>query len=320
MPVQPVRVAALLGLSIACSAAVVAAQTTAPAPATPRSSDAFLGTATYRLWEGEAPGAQGSEDADVPTLTVFRVHPRTGNGTAIVIAPGGAYRGLAANLEGRQVADWFAARGVTAFVLKYRLGSRYLYPTPLVDARRAMRFVRARAAEFEIAPDRIGMMGFSAGGHLTAMASTMPEAGRADAADPLDRVSSRPDFQVLGYPWLNAMIKDQKALAYCGVLKIDPATCDTFEQYSPERLVAKDTPPTFIYMTTDDELVPVDASVTFYRALTKAGVPAEMHIFATGRHGSGLGLGDAALDAWPALLEAWLRGRGLLPPPPPRPR
>lgn len=320
MPSQPLRVAALLGLSIACSAAVAGAQIAAPAPATPRSSDAFLGTATYRLWDGDAPDAQGSEDADVPTLTVFRVHPRTGNGTAIVIAPGGAYRGLAANLEGRQVADWFAARGVTAFVLKYRLGSRYLYPTPLVDARRAMRFVRARAAEFEIAPDRIGMMGFSAGGHLTAMAATMPEAGRADAADPLDRVSSRPDFQVLGYPWLNAMIKDQKALAYCGVLKIDPAKCDTFEQYSPERLVTKDTPPTFIYMTTDDELVPVDASVTFYRALTKAGVPAEMHIFATGRHGSGLGLGDAALDAWPGLLEAWLRGRSLLPPPPPRPR
>ena len=138
--------------------------------ATPRSSDAFLGTATYRLWEGEAPAASGTDDVDIPTLTVFRVHPRTGNGTAIVIAPGGAYRGLAANLEGRQVAEFFTGLGVTAFVLKYRLGSRYLYPTPLVDARRAMRFVRAHAAEFDIAPDRIGMMGFSAGGHLTAMA------------------------------------------------------------------------------------------------------------------------------------------------------
>ena len=171
------------------------------------------------------PGRRAPRTLDVPTLTVFRVHSRTGRGTAIVIAPGGAYRGLAANLEGRQVADWFAARGVTAFVLKYRLGNRYLYPTPLVDARRAMRFVRAHAAEFDIAPDRIGMMGFSAGGHLTAMAATMPEAGRADAADPLDRVSSRPDFQVLGYPWLNAMTKDQKALGYCRVLKIDPAQC-----------------------------------------------------------------------------------------------
>ncbi len=318
MPSPLTRGAALLGLSIAYAAAASAQTATIP-PATPTSSDAFLGTATYRLWDGDAPGAQGKDDLDVPTLTVFRVHPRTGRGTAIVIAPGGAYRGLASNLEGRQVADWFTSRGVTAFVLKYRLGNRYLYPTPLVDARRAMRFVRAHAAEFDIAPDRIGLMGFSAGGHLTAMASTMPEAGRADAADPLDRVSSRPDFQVLGYPWLNAMTKDQKTLAYCGVLKIDPAQCGPFEQYSPERLVTKDTPPAFIYMTTDDELVPVDASVTFYRALNAAGVPAEMHIFGTGRHGSGLGLGDASLDAWPGLLEAWLRARGLLPPPPPPP-
>jgi acetyl esterase/lipase len=312
------RLAALVALSMAC-ATPLGAQTAPTPPATPRTVDAFFGTATYRLWEGDAPGSQGAEDADVPTLTVFRVQPRNGNGTAIVIAPGGAYRGLAANLEGRQVADWFAARGVIAFVLKYRLGSRYLYPTPLVDARRALRFVRAHAAEFEIAPDRIGMMGFSAGGHLTAMAATSAEAGRADAADPLDRVSSRPDFQVLGYPWLNAMTKDQKTLAYCGVLKIDAAQCGTFEQYAPEKLVARDTPPAFIYHTTDDELVPVDASVTFYRALNAAGVPAEMHIFGSGRHGSGLGLGDAALDAWPGLLEAWLRARGLLPPLPPLP-
>ncbi len=157
------------------------------------------------------------------------------------------------------------------------------------------------------------------------MAATSPEPGRADAADPLDRVSSRPDFIVLGYPWLNAMKREQDALAYCGVLKVDPAQCGQFEQYNPERLVTKDTPAAFIYHTTDDELVPVDASVTFYRALNAAGVPAEMHIFAAGRHGSGLGLGDAALDAWPGLLEAWMRSRSLLaanpaalPPRPPR--
>ena len=118
MPSRLARIAAPLGLSIACASAAWA-QTTALPPATPRTSDEFLGTATYRLWAGDAPGAQGSEDPDVPTLTVFRVHTGTGRGSAIVIAPGGAYRGLAANLEGRQVADWFAARGVTAFVLKY---------------------------------------------------------------------------------------------------------------------------------------------------------------------------------------------------------
>jgi acetyl esterase/lipase len=272
----------------------------------------FLGLATYRLWDGDAPGARGSAEEDVPTLTLFRVHAGTGNGTAVVVAPGGAYRGLAANLEGRQVADWFAARGVTAFVLRYRLGKTYLYPTPLLDARRAIRFVRSHAADFDVAPERIGMMGFSAGGHLTAMAGTMFEPGREDASDPVEHASSRPDFIILGYPWLNAMTPNQKSLSYCSALGIPEPECGAFEQYSPDRHVTKDTPPAFIYHTTDDELVPVDASVSFYRALAAAGVSAEMHLFRAGKHGSGLGLGDAALDMWPSLLEAWLRGRGLL--------
>ena len=303
-----------LRLALLCFSLFLSAAASAQTVTGMRPPDPFLGLATYRLWEGEAPGARGTADADVPTLTVFRVHAGTGNGTAVVVAPGGAYRGLAANLEGRQVADWFAARGVTAFVLKYRLGKSYLYPTPLVDARRAIRFVRARAAEFGVAPDRIGMMGFSAGGHLTAAAATMMEPENAGASDPVERVSSRPDFIILGYPWLNAMKLEHKTLSYCSALGLAPAQCAGFERFSPDQHVTKDTPAAFIYHTTDDELVPVDASVTFYRALTSAGVPAEMHLFRTGRHGSGLGLGDAALDLWPTLLEAWLRGRGLLTP------
>ncbi len=273
----------------------------------------FLGIATYRLWEGDAPGALGKEDMDVPTLTLFRPQPGTANGTAVIIAPGGAYLGLAANLEGRQVADWFAARGVTAFVLKYRLGKKYPYPTPLVDAKRAIRLVRSRAQEFGIVPDRIGMMGFSAGGHLTAMTGVMLDAGSAVASDPVERASSQPDFLILGYPWLNAMKPGQRGvLTYCGALKIEAVQCASFEQYSPDLHVTPRTPPTFIYHTTDDDTVPVDASVSFYRLLAAAGVPAEIHVFAHGRHGSGLGLGDPALDAWPALLETWMRGQGLL--------
>jgi acetyl esterase/lipase len=235
----------------------------------------------------------------------------------VIVAPGGAYLGLAANLEGRQVADWFTSRGVTAFVLKYRLGRNYLYPIPLTDARRAIRLVRSRAKEFGIAPNRVGMIGFSAGGHLTAMAGTMFDDGQPDSSDLVERVSSRPDFQILAYAWVNAMKADEKGVVpYCYVLRVEAEKCKQFEQYSPDLHVAARTPPTFIYHTTDDELVPVDASISFYRALRTADVPVEMHIFAKGKHGSGLGLGDAALDLWPTLLEAWLRARGLLTPDP----
>jgi acetyl esterase/lipase len=303
-----------LGLLLALAGAANA-QTPQTTRAELPAPDSFLGIATFSLWDGDAPGAIGKALADIPTLTIFRPHRGTGNGTAVVIAPGGAYLGLAANLEGRQVADWFAARGVTAFVLKYRLGRNYLYPTPLLDAQRAIRLVRARAKDFGVAPDRVGMMGFSAGGHLTATTGTMFDGGRAEANDEVERAGSRPDFIILGYPWLNAMKPDRKGiLSYCSALKIEPENCKGFEQYSPDSHVSAQTPPAFIYHTTDDELAPVDASVTFYRALSKAGVPVEMHLFAKGKHGSGLGLGDAALDLWPHLLEAWLRGRGLLTP------
>ena len=280
-------------------------------------SDSFLGIATFPLWEGGAPEALGNAADDVPTITIFRPHAGTGNGTAVIVAPGGAYLGLAANLEGRQVADWFTSRGVTAFVLKYRLGRKYLYPIPLSDARRAIRLVRSRAKEFGIVPNRVGMMGFSAGGHLTAMASTMFDDGQPTSPDLVERLGSRPDFQILGYPWVNAMKPDQRGfLSYCSALKLEAEKCKQFEQYSPDLHVTARTPPAFIYHTTDDELVPVDASVTLYRALRTADVPVEMHIFAKGKHGSGLGLGDAALDLWPTLLEAWLRARGLLTPDP----
>ncbi len=277
----------------------------------------FSASLRSRCGMGMRRGALGKEQADVPTITLFRPWPASNNGTAVIIAPGGGYMGLAANHEGWQVADWFTSRGVTAFALKYRLGQKYLYPIPLTDAQRAIRLVRARAKEFGIVPDRIGMMGFSAGGHLTAATGTMFDTGKADAADAVERASSRPDFIILGYAWLNAMKPEQQGVpGYCGLMKVAPEKCKSFEQYSPDSRVSAQTPPTFLYHTTDDELAPVDASVTFYRTLRAAGVPAEMHIFAKGKHGSGLGLGDAALDLWPTLLEAWLRGLGLLTPDP----
>jgi acetyl esterase/lipase len=280
--------------------------------------DSGLNIHTVELWPGGAPGQQGNAPSDVPAVSVFAPRKGKANGTAVVIAPGGAYVELAADLEGREVADWFAARGVTAFVLRYRLGEKYQFPVPLEDAQRAMRWVRANAAQYGIDPRRIGMMGFSAGGHLAAMESVSAETADANAADVVDRASSRPDFVVLGYPWLNAMAPNTSDLiTYCAtnpkVHGVSAEKCKEFEtRYSPVRFVNAQTPPTFIYITSDDETVDVQASVDYFEALRAAKVPVEFHSFAHGAHGSGLGSGDPALDLWPTLLDAWLRGQGFL--------
>ncbi|MGH7996861.1 MAG: alpha/beta hydrolase [Opitutaceae bacterium] len=297
----------------------MAAQTTPTMAARSAPLDPAMGIATVRLWNGPAPDAKGDGPADIPTLTVFRPAPRAENGTAVIVNPGGAYLGLAANLEGRQVADWFAVRGVTAFVLKYRMGGRYLYPVPLIDAERAVRWVRYHSREYHVARDRIGMAGFSAGGHLAAMVGTVGGPGTSDAPDPIDRLDSRPDFLVLGYPWLNAMEPSRPhfLVSYEELLHIPRNQWESMAaRYTPVLHVTSATPPTFLYATTTDRTVPVEASVRFYSALVAHGVPAEMHLFGRGAHGSGLGRGDPALDRWPSLLGAWMRGRGLFEPDP----
>jgi acetyl esterase/lipase len=264
---------------------------------------------TVLLWPDGAPGALGTDDADRPSLTIFRA--RQANGTAIVVAPGGSYRNLASNHEGRQVANLLNAMGVTAFVLKYRLGPRYHHPIELGDAQRAIRLVRSRAKELGVAADRIGMLGFSAGGHLTATAGTRFDAGKPDAADPIDRVSSRPDFLVLAYP----VISFDPAIAHTGSLRNllgDKPDPKLMEQLSADTRVTTETPPTFLFHTNADTGVVAENSVRFYLALRRANVPAELHIFENGPHGVGLALGDPALGAWPQLLANWLRGRGLL--------
>jgi acetyl esterase/lipase len=280
------------------------------------SVDVGLGISTIPLWPKGASEVAGTDPDDLPTLTVFAPSAGKSTGAAVIVAPGGAYAWLAANLEGRQVADWFTARGVTAFVLKYRLGGKYLYPIPLVDAQRAVRLVRSLAGAYDFLPDRVGFVGFSAGGHLAAASGTLYEAGKPDATDPLERLGTRPDFLVLGYPWLNAMQPSGNHLTYCSqIKKIPPETCKLFEQkYTPSLHVTARTPTTFIYSTSDDQTVPISASVEFYNALIAAGVPAEMHIFRHGGHGSGLGAGSASLDLWPVLLEQWMREQGLLTP------
>ena len=274
---------------------------TAPAPALPQE---------ILLWENGAPGALGQADTDKPTITAYRA-PRASSGTAVIVAPGGGYGGLATEHEGRQEAYWFNAMGITSFVLKYRLGPRYHHPIELGDAQRAIRTVRARATEFNVIPDRIGMMGFSAGGHLTATAGTHFDAGTADATDPIERVSSRPDFLILGYP----VISFDPAVAHAGSVKNllgDNPEPKLIEDLSNDLRVTAQTPPTFLFHTTNDNGVPVENSVRFYLALRKARVPAEMHLFENGPHGVGMALNDPALSVWPSLLMNWLRARGLL--------
>jgi acetyl esterase/lipase len=301
---------AFLALGLLASTAVQAQKQPC---ATAGENNAFLGIQTIRLWPGDAPEAKGKACEDTPTLTIFDPQNGHANGSAVVILPGGAYAHLAGNLEGRQFADWFTARGFRAFVLSYRLSSNgYLLPVPLLDARRAVQTVRARARDYFIAPDRIAIIGFSAGGHLAALSATQFVAGKPDAEDPIERVSSRPDYLILGYPWIGAISSDTSHLSYCKLFNVMDRCEALRAAYSPDLFVTKDTPPTFWFHTYNDQTVPVEQGLRFYEALVKAGVPAEAHIFANGPHGTGLGKADAALDQWPNLLEIWLRAQGLL--------
>ena len=278
-----------------------------------KTSSAFLGISTVRLWDGNAPQAKGDSCADIPFLSVFKPQYARANGNAVIVMPGGAYLGLASILEGREVADWFTARGFTAFVLHYRLGKNYLLPVPLLDARRAVQMVRADASTYKIAPDHIAVIGFSAGGHLAALSATQFVVGDPQATDPIARMSSRPDVLILGYGWLGGVSPDTSHLSYCKLMDVMDKCAELQKAFTPSLFVTAQTPPTFLYHTTEDKTVPVQQALGFYQALLDAHVSAEMHIFAHGGHGSGLGKGDAALDQWTVLLEAWLRGMNWLP-------
>jgi acetyl esterase/lipase len=266
---------------------------------------------TILLWPGGAPGAQGADDRDKPALTIYMPPNTTGPMHAVIIAPGGSYTRLSMNNEGRAPANYLNTLGIAAFVLRYRLGPQYHHPIELGDAQRAIRTVRARAAEWHIAPDRIGMMGFSAGGHLASSVSTHFDTGNPGAPDPIDRAGSRPDFAVLGYPVISFVEPWTHQGSKTNLLGDgpDPALARSL---SSETQVTASTPPAFIYHTTADTVVPVENAVAYYLALRKAGVPAEMHIFRNGPHGTGLAQQDPALAEWPRLLANWLRVSGFL--------
>jgi acetyl esterase/lipase len=266
---------------------------------------------TELLWPDGAPGALGEEEADKPSLTVYLPDKVKATGAAIVICPGGGYAHLALDHEGRQVALWLTKHGAAGFVLKYRLGPRYRHPTMLGDAQRALRWVRSRAAEFGVSPDRVGIWGFSAGGHLASTAATQFDAGDPSAAAGIDRQSSRPDFAILAYPVISFTAPFAHAGSRRNLLgdKPDPRLV---AELSSETRVTPRTPPVFLFHTTDDKGVPPENSVAFYLALRNAGVPAEMHIYERGRHGVGLAPDDPVLSSWPERLADWLRLRGIL--------
>ena len=267
--------------------------------------------ATVLLWPDGAPGALGKDDADVPTLTIYLPAAPQATGVGIVVCPGGGYGGLAMDHEGHQVARLLTSRGIAAFVLKYRLGPRYRHPAMLQDALQAMRYVRWNADELRVRRDRIGVMGFSAGGHLASTVATQFDRGAPSPAAPIDGVDSRPDFAVLAYPVIvfGEPITHQGSMR--NLLGESPAA-DLVRQLSSEKQVTAETPPTFLFHTSEDTGVVPENSVQFYLALRRAGVPAELHIFEKGRHGVGLAPGDAALRMWPELLLTWLRTRGIL--------
>lgn len=273
--------------------------------------DASAEPRVIRLWEGAAPGALGDAEEDRPTLTMYQVFEEKEQRPAVIVFPGGGYGWLATNHEGRQVANWFNSMGITAFVLRYRLGPKYHHPVELGDAQRAIRLVRARAAELGALPDKIGIIGFSAGGHLASTAETHFDAGDASAKDAIDRVSSRPDFVILAYPVISFVAPYAHAGSGENLLGKNPSP-ELAKELSNEFQVKKDTPPTFVWSTSTDETVPPENSVAFYLALLKAGVSAELHIFAKAPHGVGLDLRDPSVGMWEELVVEWLRGRGVL--------
>ncbi|MEO5740659.1 MAG: alpha/beta hydrolase [Vicinamibacterales bacterium] len=266
---------------------------------------------TIPLWQGKAPGALGDGPDDIPTLTVYMPPSTTGPMTAVIVAPGGGYRALSMNKEGRIPATYLNSLGIAAFVLKYRLGPKYHHPIELGDIQRAIRTVRSRAVEWHIAPDRIGVMGFSAGGHLASTASTQFDRGNASSVDTIDRASSRPDFAILGYPviTLSEPWTHQGSRTH---LLGENADNTLARRLSTDTQVNADTPPTFLFHTNADTAVPVENSVYYFLALRKARVPAEMHIFKDGAHGAGMPMNDTALSEWPKVLANWMRASGFL--------
>lgn len=270
------------------------------------------------LWPGTPPGTaqeltQGlTQEGDVPELIITQVQSDTPT-AGVVILPGGGYGGHAIDHEGHQFAQWFASLGVTSAICTYRLrgkgnrGEGYGHPTPMIDAQRAIQTMRAKAGQYNLDPNRIGVIGFSAGGHLASTVSTRFDPGDVNSQDPIARVSSRPDFSILCYPVI-LFGSDATHMGSQTRLIGKDASPELIASLSSEQQVTPQTPPTFLFHTVEDTVVPVENSLRYFEACRAQQVPVEMHIFQEGRHGLGLAKGAPGADRWPDLCKDWLTG------------
>lgn len=268
---------------------------------------------TIVLWPAGAPGALGQDDGDVPKLYMYPAAKEKGGvRSAVIVMPGGGYRALMMEKEGGSEARWLSAHGVTAFVLEYRLGERYHFPAPMLDGARAIRYVRSHAKELGVANDKIGVWGFSAGGHLAGYLAAVHDEGEYHAADLIERVSDRPDFAILSYARLSTDGAIPRKTNLEGLLGDDPGP-EMLKMVSIERLVTKDTSPSLIYSTSGDQTVDARNSTAFYDAMKRVGVLAELHIFERGSHGTGMGVGLEGLPELailPELVANWMQIHG----------
>ncbi len=264
------------------------------------------------LWPGGAPGAKGEREGDKPSLTIYLPSKENATGAAVVICPGGGYGHLSMDREGHQIAQRLNSIGVAGFILKYRhQGVGYGHPAPLQDAQRAIRIVRSRSKEWGIDPSRIGIMGFSAGGHLASSAGTHSQNNYYEPSDAIDESSCRPDFMILLYPVITLADSYTHRGSRENLLGDNPEA-KLVENLSNETQVTLKTPPTFLVHSDQDKSVPAENSIYFYLALRKAGVSAEMHIYQHGSHGTAIEEKFGVISSWPDRCDDWMRGRGLL--------
>lgn len=291
-------------LVLGMTALVPAPRSTTPADETPVVGQPFP------LWPDGPPGVAKDAPGPRPTLTLYLPPPEKASGAVVVVCPGGGYGGHADH-EGRPIAEWLNGLGITAVVLKYRLAPQSHHPAMLEDAARAIRTVRANAETWKVDPKRVGVLGFSAGGHLASTIATHFDAGKPDAKDPVERFSSRPDRAILIYPVISLVTPYTHNGSKRNLLGENPPA-GLAESLSNELQVTPETPPTFLAHTDQDTAVPPENSLLFALALRKAKVPVELHLFEKGQHGLGLGRPGFAFSEWPQLCARWLEGQGFL--------